>query len=88
MIPLSVTPDMDRAPWDDLDPLGTGVLHGTITRVGLLRNGTVRGRATVAVAIRLDDGRHVIAETTFALARTAAQALAASPVAAEEVLDP
>jgi hypothetical protein len=54
-------------------------------RVGLLRHGTQQGNATVSFAIRLHDGRVVLAETTVRLARLAARALAASPVMAEEI---
>lgn len=81
--PLDVRLDMDRAPWTHIDP--KAVAHGRVESVGLLRHGTAEGRASVALLIRLDDGRHVVAETTFRLAHTAARALAASPVVAEEV---
>lgn len=81
MTPLSVTPDVEQAPWSDLDPK---MPHGRLERVGLLRHGTVNGKASVAVVILLDDGTRVVAETTWALFNAAARALAASPVASEE----
>lgn len=85
MTEVQITPDVERAPWTDLaaDQLLTGVWE----RVGLLRHGTTEGRASVAMVVRLPDGRPVIVETTWRLFWTTARALAASPVAAEEVAD-
>lgn len=85
MIPITITPDIERAPWTDLNEATT--LQGTIERLGLLRNGTQQGRATVAMVVRLPDGTEAIAETTWRLFSLASRALAASPVAAEETLD-
>lgn len=73
---------MERNPWIDLDP--TLVVHGTVERIGLLRNSTTAGRASVSLAIQLDDGRIVIADTTWRLFDSAARALAATPIVAEE----
>ncbi|TFV90428.1 hypothetical protein [Blastococcus sp. CT_GayMR16] len=64
------------------------VAHGQLTAVGLLRHGTSRGRASVSVIVTLPDGSQVLAETTWALLRTAYAALAASPIVAEEVIEP
>ena len=61
---------------------------GLITDIALLRNDTAKGKASVAVLITLADGHTVLGETTWALLRTAFGALAASPVIAEEVIDP
>lgn len=83
LTPLDIRPDIAAHPWDDVDP--KALAHGTLVRVGLLRHGTTEGRASVALMVKLDDGRTVIAETTWRLFHTAARALAASPVAAEEV---
>jgi len=83
MIDLTITPDIDRAPWTDL----TEVIPGKLTRIGLLRNGTEQGRATIALVIQLDDGSHVVAETTWRLFNASARALAVSPVAREETQD-
>lgn len=82
MTSLDVRPDMDRAPWTDIDR--DGLLAGQLERVGLLRHGTTQGRASVALLGRLDDGRVVVLETTWRLLHAAVRALAASPVAAEE----
>jgi hypothetical protein len=86
MTPLAVTPDVERAPWTDLR-LRPGD-DGALARIGLLRHATVQGKAGVAVVIDLPDGTQVIGQTTWALFRAAYAALAASPVAAEEVIDP
>lgn len=80
---IDVRPDMDQAPWTDLPR--KDILHGQVERAGLLRHGTSDGRASVALVVRLDDGRPVVAETTWRLFNTAARALAASPAAREEV---
>ncbi|HEY9413156.1 MAG TPA: hypothetical protein VIQ30_00220 [Pseudonocardia sp.] len=81
MEPLSVTPDIDLAPWTDI-PATTP--QGRLERIGLLRNGTSEGRATVGLVIRLPDGTAVVAETTWRLFNTSARALAASPIASEQ----
>lgn len=86
MIPLSLTSDMDRFPWEDVKPLN-GEL-GALTRVGLMRNGTTRGRATVVFLIELQDGTQVAAQTTWALFRSAFTAFNATPIVAEEVIEP
>lgn len=84
MTPLTITTDVERSPWTDLNPGG----DGTLVRIGLLRHGTVAGKVSVAVVVELPDGSHVIGQTTWALLRTAYAALAASPTVAEEVIDP
>jgi hypothetical protein len=84
--PLTVTLDVERAPWTDLRPRPGD--DGTLARIGLLRHATVQGKAGVAVVIDMPDGTQVIGQTTWALFRTAYAALAASPVVAEEVVDP
>ncbi|KLL11569.1 MULTISPECIES: hypothetical protein [Protofrankia] len=82
---LEVRPDLDRHPWSDLaEPRP---LHGHLARIGMLRHGTTSGRASVGLAIQLDDGRWVVAETTWRLFRGAARALSSSPTAAEEDTD-
>jgi hypothetical protein len=85
MEPLTITPDIERAPWNDLPEDTT--LDGKLERIGLLRNGTTGGRASVGLVVRLPDGTAVVAQTTWRLFNTAARALAASPVASEETLD-
>lgn len=86
MTPLQITPDIGQSPWADLR-LREGDA-GLLVRIGLLRHGTVDGTASVALLVELPDGRRVVAQTTWALLRTAYIALAASPVAAEEVTGP
>jgi hypothetical protein len=83
--PITITPDVEQNPWTDIDLATVG--HGRIERIGLLRNGTSEGRASVAMVIRLDDGTAVVAETTWRLFDTSARALAVSAVAAEETRD-
>jgi len=80
--PLDISTNLDASPWNDLPP--DQIIHGQLTRIGLLPDGTVNGRATVALAALTDDGKTVIVETTWALFNTAAQAFAASPVARNE----
>ncbi|MCU1677690.1 MAG: hypothetical protein JWM93_2448 [Frankiales bacterium] len=100
MIALTITPDIDRSPWVDLDlaaslnaahstvpPVaGAPVQMARIERVGLLRHGTQEGRATVTVLVRLPDGSFVLAETTLRNAAMAARVIAASPAYAEEAI--
>lgn len=79
---LSITPDIARDPWLDVD--GPDLRHGMAERVGLLRNGTADGNASVAILVRLDDGTPVLAQTTWRLFNAAARALAASLAVQEE----
>lgn len=95
MTPLTITTDVER---NGLASLDLGRLHpsidtavgavGTLDEIGLLRHGTARGRAVVAILVTLPDDTQVLAQTTWALLRGAYAALAASPVVAEEVIDP
>jgi hypothetical protein len=77
---LTITPNVELNPWTDLEQEAP-YPRGVIERIGLLPEGTAKGRPTVALIIRMDDGSLVFAETTWALFGNAAQALAASPVA-------
>jgi hypothetical protein len=86
MTPLSIALDLDRSPWTDLQSADPKV--GTLSRVGLLRNGTANGKASVALVITMPDGSTVFAQTTWALLRTAFAAMSACPLIAEEVIDP
>lgn len=81
---LHITPDVDRAPWTDIEP---DALAGDLVRIGLLRNGTTEGRASVGLVVQLPDGTHVIAQTTWRLLHNAVRALAAGPVGSEETQD-
>lgn len=85
MTSLSIHPDVERDFGLDHTKL---VAQGQLTAVGLLRHGTTGGNATVSMVVTLADGSQVFAETTWALFSAAARALAASPIAAEEVQGP
>lgn len=73
MTPLSVTMDIDQSPWRDIDGAASGVLQ----RVAGIPRGTAHGNAAVALAVQLEDGSWVIAQTTLRLFNSAARALAA-----------
>jgi hypothetical protein len=75
MIPLVITPDLDKAPWADLAHVKE---LGTLTRIGRLPHGTVKGASTVAIAVKLPDGTDVMVQTTMALFLAAARALKAT----------
>lgn len=83
---LEITPDVERSPWVEIDP--STAIEAPIVRIGLLRNGTTTGRASVALAIPLPDGRVVLAQTTWRLFHTAARSLAASAIAQAEPQEP
>lgn len=69
--------DSDR-PWQE----------GQVTAIGLMRHGTARGKAVVLITVTLPDGSQAVGTTTWALFNNAARALAASPIASEEVQEP
>jgi hypothetical protein len=83
---LSIVTDVEQGdfPLDFRNLAG----QGQLTAIGLLRHGTTGGKATVSMIVTLRDGRQVFAETTWALLKAAARALAATPIAAEEVDEP
>lgn len=84
MTPLTLHLDCEQHPL----PTERLVGHGTLSNIGLLRHGTDRGKASIAVIVTLDDGSQVLGQTTWALLRTAFAGLNASPIVAEEVIDP
>lgn len=86
MIGLTITTDLDRYPWTDLQ--SDEPMVGVLSRIGLLRHGTMGGKATVGLVVTMPDGQQVLAQTTWALLRTAYGALSATPIVAEEVIDP
>lgn len=84
MIPLALHLDTEQNPL----PQDGLVADGMLTDIGLLRHGTHRGKAVVGLVVTMPDGTRVIGQTTWALFRTAYVGLAASPIVAEEVIDP
>jgi hypothetical protein len=80
--PMSIHPNLDSSPFDGI---GTDTPSGLLAEIGLLRNGTTSGRAVVALIVELEDGTKVVAQTTWRLFTNAHRALAASPIASEEV---
>jgi len=71
MIGLSIHLDGDNC-WPDMR--GTEWLKGQITSIARLKEGTQQGNSSIAVRIKLEDGREVIAETTYKLFAGAALA--------------
>lgn len=78
--PLDIRPDIEQSPWQ----IGEA-MEGQLASIGMLRHGTTGGRASVALLVHLPDGTHVVVQTTWRLFTAAHRALAASPIAAEEV---
>jgi hypothetical protein len=73
MINLTITPNIDEAPWKDLAPECPEL--GTIERIGRLPRGTTSGKSTVSIVIRMPDGKRYMAQTTLALMDAAMTAL-------------
>lgn len=63
---IDVSKDFKDGDWSDLQSV---VGHGVITRATVLDKGMASGRPSVALVIQLDDGNHIIAETSYALFR-------------------
>lgn len=57
--------------------LGASPLHGRLARIGVLPQGMASGRPSAAVLVVLDDGRAVLAETSWRNLSLAAVALIA-----------
>ncbi len=74
MIPLVITPNIERNPW----PECAGKPFGTITKIGRLPRGTDAGRSTVTVCITLPDGTTVYGQQTLRNMKGALVALTAS----------
>jgi hypothetical protein len=82
---LSITMNLDEAPWRDLD--GTPDEDcGIIERIGLLPNGTTEGKAIAAVVIRFADGTHAVGQVKWGMLKAAVHSFEISPVT-EEFLD-
>lgn len=75
MIPLTVTPNIDAAPWTDCKTITE---LATITRIGRLPRGTNSGKSTVTILIEHKDGSRAMAQTTLALLSAAVSALKAA----------
>lgn len=92
MTPLTICLDLER-PGADFGLDRKRLVHSTdetaaVTGVGLLRHGTHEGNAVVMMVVTLPDGRQAVAQTTWKLWRMANAAMAASPIVADEVIDP
>lgn len=85
MTPLSIKPDLTVAPLEVADP--ATAQEGRVTQIGLMPNATDEGRAVVAMVVVLEDGREVVAATTWRLLHSAVRALSAGPVGSQEVMD-
>lgn len=74
---LSITLNLESDPWEDLklrSEEGRLVhLKDAPMRVGALPRGMQSGKASVAIAIELPDGRTVVAETSLELFLAAAR---------------
>jgi hypothetical protein len=81
---LKIYPDVEQH--NGLDP-DKPVVEVELNGIGLLRHGASEGKASVALFLRLPDGTQVRAQTSWAAFRTAASALAASPIAVEQAFD-
>ena len=86
MIPLSITPNLDEAPWSDITP--DQILTGEWSRVGVVPGGMASGKDVVAIVVSLPDGRQVFARTSWTLFASAARALSASPLNACDLENP
>lgn len=73
MIPLTITTDIEKTPWTDLQDKCK--VLGTVTRIGRLPRGTTSGKSTVSIVIEMPDGTTVMGQTTLALFANAALAL-------------
>lgn len=84
---LQITLNIDQTPWTDLPHMNIINPRGGIqevTRMGILPNSTSAGRATVQFLVQLDDGRVVLAQTTWRFFEAAYKALKESPVVRAE----
>lgn len=63
MIAIGITLDLGTDPWVDLRALDAPL--GTILRIGALPGGMQSGKASIAVDLVLDDGRHVLAQCSL-----------------------
>ena len=76
---IDVNNDFHDGDWSDIGP--EVVAHGFIERATILDKGMTSGRPSIALAIKLDDGGYVMAETSYALFRMVQSAFKHSKVA-------
>lgn len=72
-----ITPDIEQAPWTELERTFKVNGLGKITRIGRLPKGTVEGNSTVTVAITMASGETYCGQTTLKLFLATASALKA-----------
>lgn len=81
MIPLTITTNVETHPWTDLrEVFETQGELADLVRVGRLPRGTITGKSTVSIVVRMPDGTLVAAQTTLALFVAAARVLDAAEV--------
>lgn len=71
---LRITPNLEQAPWNDLQGKMVPEM-GTITRIGRLPRGMTSGLSSVTVVITLADGSNVMGETSLACMSAAMRAI-------------
>lgn len=71
---LDLTLNIDEQPWLDIGD--AGFAHGVLRRIAGIPLGSAHGNATVGLAVQLDDGTWVVAQTTLRLLHSAVDALA------------
>lgn len=72
MIALQITPEIDDAPWTDLQERKHH--QGMLTRIAGLSKGTQAGKPSVMILVECEDGTVVTAQTTLALLLSATEA--------------
>lgn len=74
---LSITPNIEKAPWEDLNlsEIEDGGQLGEVIRIGRLPRGTQGGKSTVAILVRSQSGKFVMVQTTLRLLWNAVKAM-------------
>jgi hypothetical protein len=78
MLTLEVRGDMEATPWTQLR--GGDWAMGRVVSAGLVRDGIAPGKPALALLVLLQDGRHVVAQTSLELAEQAAGYFAATDI--------
>lgn len=68
---IVLTPNIDDSPWRDLD----GAAHGILERVAGIPGGMQSGKPAVGLAVRLESGDWIVAETSWAALHAAVAGL-------------